>query len=167
MRSFLLTAPFAVSIITAGCQRPAATPLSAEELEAVKAVGRAYQDAINAEDVNGIVAAFASDGISLPPGWEPLRGRDAIRRFWEGQVTGVDGTGSSTTLAIHGENSLAYDAGTYTYTYTDTAGITQTRHGKFLGVYRKQADGAWKLAADMWNFTPQPTPPTRDGGSRQ
>ena len=162
MRFFLFSSVLTASMLTAGCQRPASTSLSAEELEAVKAVGRAYQDAINAEDVDGIVAVFAQDGISLPPGWEPLRGHDEIRRFWEGQVTGVIGAGSSTTMAIYGEGGLAYDAGTYIYTYTDTTGVTRTRYGKFLGVYKKQADGSWKLAADMWNLTPQQTSPPSD-----
>jgi hypothetical protein len=35
------------------------------------------------------------------------------------------------------------------YTFTDAAGVELTRHGKYLGVYKKQADGSWKLAADM------------------
>jgi len=160
----LICAGLAASVF-AGCQRPPVTPLSTADLEAVRAVGRVYQDAINAEDVNGIVAVFATDGISSPPGWEQLRGHHAIRRFWEGQVTGVSGTGAFTTMAIYGESGLAYDVGTYSYTYTDTAGVTQTRHGKFLGVYKKQADGSWKIAADMWNLTPQSTPPPRHGRS--
>ena len=122
----------------AGCQRPRPTPLSAADLEAVKAVGHAYQDAINAEDVNAIVAVFAADGISSPPGWEQLRGHDAIRRFWEGQVTGVSGGGTFTTVALYGESGLAYDVGTYSYTFTDSAGVTQTRQGKFMGFTRSK-----------------------------
>jgi uncharacterized protein (TIGR02246 family) len=158
MRQFLFVGVVAACVIT-GCQRTSPIPLSPEELDAVRAVGRAQQAAINAEDVDRIVALYAPDAVSLPPGWEALQGHEAIRHFWEGQVTGVQGTGSYTTMVVYGENDVAYEAGTYTYAYTDAAGVALTRHGKFLVVLRRQADGSWKIAADMWNLTPSPGPP--------
>jgi uncharacterized protein (TIGR02246 family) len=154
MRQLLFAGSFAA--LMAACEGTGSISLSAEELAAVQAVGRAQQAAINAEDVGSIVALYTPDAVSLPPGWELLQGREAIRRFWEGQVTGVQGTGSYTTTTITGANDLAYEAGTYTYTYTDTAGVTRTRYGKYLAVLKRQADGSWKLAADTWNFTPPP-----------
>lgn len=140
---------------TAGCASSSSARLSAEELKVIVAIGRAQQKAINAEDVDKIVALYEPDAVSLPPGWKALQGREAIRRFWEGQVTGVDGTGSYDTVLIYGEDQLAYEVGTYTYSFIDS-GKTTTRYGKYLTVYRRQPDGFWRIAADTWNFTPAP-----------
>src|ERR1019366_8506261 len=46
---------------------------------------------------------------------------------------------------------LAYTQGTYSMTMTDQKGIPATDKGKYLTVWKKQADGSWKVIEDMFN----------------
>ena len=44
----------------------------------------------------------------------------------------------------------------------DAAGNSTRDRGKYLTVWRKQADGTWKSIADMFNSdVPMPPPPTK------
>jgi ketosteroid isomerase-like protein len=37
-----------------------------------------------------------------------------------------------------------------------------TDHGKYVAVWKKQADGNWKVAVDIWNTDlPLPAPPDK------
>jgi ketosteroid isomerase-like protein len=46
---------------------------------------------------------------------------------------------------------LAYTQGTYSMTMTDPEGIPATDKGKYLAVWKKQADGGWKVIEDIFN----------------
>ena len=44
---------------------------------------------------------------------------------------------------------MIYSMGTYVMTFTDTnTKKVKTENGKYLTVFRKQADGSWKVAVD-------------------
>jgi len=52
--------------------------------ERVRAVVDAYLGSYRSGDIDGRVALFAVDGVFEDPvGSEPMRGRDAIRAFWQ------------------------------------------------------------------------------------
>jgi ketosteroid isomerase-like protein len=46
---------------------------------------------------------------------------------------------------------LAYTQGTYEFTATDPKSGPVNDRGKFVVVWKKQTDGGWKIAADIWN----------------
>jgi ketosteroid isomerase-like protein len=47
---------------------------------------------------------------------------------------------------------LAYQRGTFTVAATvKTGGPTHTTHGNFLRIYRRQADGSWRMTRDMFS----------------
>jgi ketosteroid isomerase-like protein len=46
----------------------------------------------------------------------------------------------------------AFERGTYTIALTPKAGGTPIRDtGKYLTIYRRQADHSWLMARDIWN----------------
>ncbi|MBE3134644.1 MAG: DUF4440 domain-containing protein [Acidobacteria bacterium] len=54
---------------------------------------------------------------------------------------------------------FAYSYGTNTVTLVDPIGHRMKDRGKYLTVYRKQPDGAWKVVADTGNSDlPAPVP---------
>ncbi|MBI4512559.1 MAG: SgcJ/EcaC family oxidoreductase [Gemmatimonadetes bacterium] len=140
-----------VALVVAACAPQAPGPLPAEELEKVKGLTQAFVQAFNAGDVNGLVATYADNAVVLPPGAELMRGADGIRQFFETGMAGPRGTLTVNTVETYGEGGLAYEVGTYSYSVTDAAGMTQTENGKYMVVLRKQADGSWKAVADTWN----------------
>jgi hypothetical protein len=98
-RATLLAGVLAVVVATAGCSAdPAAgpgTPAAASDRSggtAPSAVAlavpvRAYVDAVNAGDVDALVAAFAPDG-QVTDVARPVRGHDAIRTWARDEVLG-------------------------------------------------------------------------------
>ncbi|HTA95878.1 MAG TPA: DUF4440 domain-containing protein, partial [Verrucomicrobiae bacterium] len=46
---------------------------------------------------------------------------------------------------------LAYDTGAYSFTRNDASGKPVTATGKYLVVWKKQADGKWKVIQDIDN----------------
>jgi ketosteroid isomerase-like protein len=57
---------------------------------------------------------------------------------------------------------LGFARGNYTVAITPKAGgetIITMPDGKFLTIYKRQADGSWKISHDCYNSNLPPTPP--------
>lgn len=94
---------------------------------------------------------YAPDGILLPSGEPSLRGREAIRGFWrERPEKGlISLTLSSSETA--GSEELAYEIGRFESTVRPPHGAPFQDHGKYLVIYRKQPEGAFRAVAEMFN----------------
>ena len=58
-----------------------------------------------------------------------------------------------------GSGDLAYSTGAYEMTAPDDNGESSIDRGKYVAVWKKQADGNWKVAVDTWNTDlPLPAP---------
>jgi ketosteroid isomerase-like protein len=57
---------------------------------------------------------------------------------------------TSTTISVEGAGDLAVQVGRYFQTY-EMSGKVIADTGKFVTVWRKQVDGSWKMAYDIWN----------------
>nr|WP_062330524.1 nuclear transport factor 2 family protein [Herbidospora sakaeratensis] len=49
------------------------------------ALVRAYYDRVDSDDVDGLLALFADDAVYERPGYVPLNGRAALKRFYQDQ----------------------------------------------------------------------------------
>jgi ketosteroid isomerase-like protein len=66
-------------------------------------------------------------------------------------VPGTQISWAPSKVEVAASGDLAYDQGTYTMTGPGPDGKPITDKGKYLAVVKKQADGSWKVAEDMWN----------------
>jgi len=95
---------------------------------------------------------FAEDGRwYTSEGW--LIGRDAILEFAE-QVFGDESVELSWTpevaeVAYYGD--MGYTIGTYEFVQGDPEGDSVRMNGTYVTIWRKQADGSWKIAVDIGN----------------
>ncbi len=55
---------------------------------------------------------------------------------------------------------LAYVSYSYELTYRGPEGAPVTEMGKDISIYKKVADGSWKLAIDMWSTNEPMSPST-------
>ena len=105
---------------------------------------------------------YADDASVLMPDAPVASGKDAIRAaikpIFDDPNDAITFQGSRVEVAKSGD--LAYTQGAYTATVTDPKWKKPvTDKGKYVTVYKKQADGAWKAVADIWNAdTPLPAP---------
>ncbi len=58
---------------------------------------------------------------------------------------------ATTQVEVARSGDIAYETGTYALTSTDKKGKATTSKGKYVVVWKKQPDGKWKAAADIWN----------------
>lgn len=100
---------------------------------------------------------FAEDAAIFPPAGPIVRGLAAIRSHYE--RTGFDPRGL-TWEPVHAEiaasGDLGYTYGTWRFTGTSADGAAVTRTGKYTTIWRKQADGSWKLVVDIGSADASP-----------
>jgi uncharacterized protein (TIGR02246 family) len=135
--------------------------LSAADEEAVRAVDAEWSRAVSAGDGAALTALYASDATLLPPN-EPIVKGEAVKKYNADMIASFSGPIEVTTTAVDGRGDLAYAVGTYRATLTPKkagAKPLPTEEGKYLEVFKKQADGSWKIVYEIWNQNAPPGKP--------
>ena len=128
---------------------------SAGQTRAVEETNAGFLAATEAKDVAKAKTYYAPDALMVLPGYSPFKGIDAISAVYDG--IGKDSAGkfdaNNESVVVSGD--MAYAQGTYTNSYTDSETNRVTNdQGYYLVVYRKQADGSWKIVQDVSSPTP-------------
>jgi uncharacterized protein (TIGR02246 family) len=143
-------ATFAVAYLAA-CSQPA-PPMDARKANeaAIQAAGDLLAQAAEAKDLEKCMSLYVDDPVLFLPGAPAVIGKDALRKAWQ-QFLGVQSlklATSGTIIDVANSGDLAFERGSYSNTITDAKGKTTTETGKLVLVWKKQADGSWKIAAD-------------------
>lgn len=106
------------------------------------------------KDVDRIAAHYTDDGNLLIPNAPVMTGKDAIAKAMKDTL--ADPNWSLAMQAVQVEVSkggdLGYTRGTYVLTATDPPSKkVATENGRFVAIFRKQADGSWKVLQDINN----------------
>jgi uncharacterized protein (TIGR02246 family) len=144
LRSFGVT----VALLTlVGCS-PSADPAADEA--AIRAASTEWSAAARAENVDAFVSFYADDAVLLLEGAPDASGKTAIRAGIGGMMQDPNfALGFTTTnVVVAGSGDLAYETGRYVITLSDANGAPANQSGGFVVVWRKQADGTWKVAVD-------------------
>ena len=115
-----------------------------------------FADAFSRGDWNAVTAYYADDAVLLMPNAEMMRGTAAIRQGF-GAMQGMGATLKTATDHVVQSGDLAYETGTYQMSMMPPGGSLVNDRGKYLTVWRRQANGDWKIVADMIN-TSMPAP---------
>jgi ketosteroid isomerase-like protein len=103
-------------------------------------------------DGAGLAALYAADGQVLPAGSDPIKGPQAIQKFWQGAFdSGIAAIGL-TTIEIFGHGPTATEVGEYEL--RDKVGKVLD-HGKYIVVWRHEGS-KWKLLRDMFSTNVPP-----------
>jgi uncharacterized protein (TIGR02246 family) len=154
---------FVLLLFTAGCQQ--APPDNREaDASAIKDTEAQWLKAAAAKNPDETVSYYADDASMLAPNMPIVSGKQAIRGVW-GQLMANPGfsiSWESTKAEASRSGDLGYDIGTYQLTMSDPQGKQNSDHGKYMVIWRKQADGKWKAVGDMFNSdVPLPAPPEK------
>jgi uncharacterized protein (TIGR02246 family) len=106
------------------------------------------------KDTDRIAAHYTDDGNVMIPNSPMMTGKDAIGKALKEAM--ADPNWSLALLPVQVEVSrsgdLGYTRGTYVLTATDPASKKAvTEKGRFVTIFRKQADGSWKAVQDINN----------------
>jgi len=153
-RYFRLAA-FALAVIVAGCHQappPPALDTHDADVKAIRDVETACNQALAAKDLDKVAALYADDASVFLPDAPVVNGMAAIKATWKPMMEDKNFSLSfvSDKVDVAKSGDLGYSQGTNTWTMTDpkTKKVI-TEKGKYVTVYKKQADGGWKAVADI------------------
>lgn len=133
------------------------TPAQSEEKEttqirkALEEGGIKFVEAVNKGDAAAAAALYAEDALLMPPNSEMIKGRSAIQEFWQTSIQMGIKEVNTTVIDIQIDEDLAYRVGKYTLTIQPQNHPPVKDSGKFLDIWKRQADGSWKIQVDTWN----------------
>ena len=141
---------FTVVFLACTCLTPAAFADGVKA--AIEAANAQFSAAAAKGDGAALAALYSLDGQVMPAGSDPIRGTEAIQKFWQGALdSGVAAIGLK-TIDVFGHGPTATEVGEYEL--RDKAGKVLD-HGKYIVVWQ-HADGKWKLLRDMFSTNVPP-----------
>ena len=87
----------------------------------------------------------------MPPNAPSATTKEAIRKIWKDLLTDANISWKRKNVEVTQSGDLAFSSGTYEVTLNYPTGTPVNDRGKYLEVWKKQADGKWKCVADAWN----------------
>ena len=128
-------------IMAAACAPPAS-----QESAELAARSNSWEEALNAGDIEALVALYHEDARIMPPNDETMRGREAAAAVFGGMIeSGLKGELESLEAVVAAD--IGYNVGTYTLQGPDGSLVDR---GKFIEVWR-MVDGEWLMSNDIWN----------------
>ena len=126
----------------------------AEARAAIEAANAKFSKAFEAGDAEGVAALYTPDAIVLPPDREMVKGRRAIGDFWKSTHQSGVKSAALTTVDVGTSGNLAYEVATVLLTIEPQGKTATSASAKYVVVWKRQADGSWRLHRDIWNSLP-------------
>ena len=107
-------------------------------------------------DVERILSYWTDDAVVLPPGLPAVVGKAALRQYVEGsmQIPGFRISWTSTDVTFSPDGNLAYMFSRNAVTMDAPDGTPTTTIGRAVTIWRREPDGQWRCAVDIWNAEP-------------
>ncbi|MCA0871541.1 DUF4440 domain-containing protein [Seohaeicola saemankumensis] len=127
----------------------------------------AYVAAINSNDLNRVLATLTDDIIFIAPNTPAIEGKPDVASWVGGYFDAVATTWDKTSLEFVVAGDWAFER--YAYRAVNTprdGGAALTETGNGINIYRREADGVWRVARDVWSASPvRPLDLTCSGGA--
>ena len=98
-----------------------------------------------------VASYYATDAVAYPPNAPVAIGRDAAQKVWADYFAAPSFAISWKTTHAGSSGNLGFTTGTYEDSFTAPDGKTVHETGKYVCIWKKQADGSWKAIHDTWN----------------
>jgi ketosteroid isomerase-like protein len=144
-----LVAATAVVLLSAGYCEPAGLT-EGDKTEIHDAAMAALEIVNGSKDWMAYARAYyTEDGIMMAPNAEPAQGIEAIAALFAQMPPFSDLTFE--TLEIDGTGDMAWVRGRYTVVWMLPGMDPMPDEGSYLEVWKRQADGSWRVAMDAFN----------------
>lgn len=96
---------------------------------------------------------YAADAIAYPPSAPIAIGQAAARQVWAAGFADSSYTISWKTdhASVGQSGDQGFTAGSYEESFRKADRTRVTQKGKYLCVWKRQADGTWQAFRDIWN----------------
>ena len=162
-RSF---AQIALLLSVAACAQPAPkapdTPVDLAALkDSIQAREKEWSAAFLARSATGVANLYTDDAVQLQPvASDDHKGRDAITQATQAQFDTLTtvATREDITEEVIPAGPYVVEIGRYAFTGTSKANKPVSGSGRYLVLWRKDADGAWRLLRDIGSAAPTNKP---------
>jgi uncharacterized protein (TIGR02246 family) len=126
----------------------------AEDLRAVMEADNAHWlAAYNTNTPAAFPAMYTKDAVVLPPGAQPVNGRQAIGQFWEERLKpGNRKDHTFEIVSIGHDGRYAYQEARWTLNIINKAGEATKVSGNTVRIFEQQPDGAWLTKLHIFNL---------------
>lgn len=148
MRTILILAVASLLLASCGSPEPDMTALR----KTVEEYNAATIDGMLSGNMEKANAYYEEDALEMAPN-EPIgKGKAAIKQMQDNWAkSGMKITAAKFDITeLEAGGKVAYEVGTYTMSFS-MAGAPMSDKGKYVAVWRQQADGSWKVRAETWN----------------
>ncbi len=149
----LIAAP--LGLLLAGCAQGArdeAAEAAEPDTGAILEVSKAQTVALAAGDIEGYLAAYQDDAVWMPATSEEIIGKPAARQRlqWALADATIEVELKPEELVVMSPDWVLL-RGTYVVLTTPKNGDEASDAvGSYLNIWRRQEDGSWKIAYDIW-----------------
>jgi ketosteroid isomerase-like protein len=121
--------------------------------EALRAADAAWLKAYQEKDAVKAAGFYAGQGAMLTPNRPLLTGKEALAKFIAKSFEMRDYhiTWHPNKVEVAQSGDLGYTSGSYEMSFREPSGKLFLDKGKYLMVWKKQMDGAWKVLFDVSN----------------
>jgi ketosteroid isomerase-like protein len=137
-----------LTFATASCHQVGA-PLTSADIDAIKKNIESFAQAVNTKS-SDLGNGYADDVISMPPHNTSKVGKEKTIEFHSAPEPKVSSFVVNSE-EIEGTGDLAYSRGTFVYKAVLNDSLEINDNGKYFVVFKKQADGSWKVTREIWN----------------
>jgi uncharacterized protein (TIGR02246 family) len=142
-------------LLSAVCLSVLATAAAAEDVrQAIEQVNARFVEAFKAGDAATIASLYTETAKMLPPDATEIAGREAIQAEWQ---SWIDGGFKDLTLEaqeVEASGDLAYEIGSFSLQVPAENNDMVTASGNYVVVWKRGAEGSWRLQVDTWNDAP-------------
>ena len=135
-------------------QPPAPVDTRAQDEAAIRAAAQDWGKAIGDKNLEQTLSYYADDAWVYPQNAPVAKTPDQRRSVWAAFFAtpgASDMEGDITRVDVARSGDLALEYGTFAMTMNDKKGKPITETEKYIVAWKKQADGKWKVIADIWN----------------
>src|SRR5262245_27089173 len=128
------------------------------EINKINESTQMFVNAVLAKNWAAVGALYTDDAVVNPPHDQAVKGRAAIQAWLEKfpPITAF----KASNVKVEVRNDLAYVLGTYTMTLAPPGASGPVNDtGKYVEIRRKQSDGSWRIAVDIFNSDLPASPP--------
>lgn len=148
MKNMLIIGSVVVLVAAGACTNFAA------DMPPVPTSSDKFETAFNSGDAASLAALYTEDGMLLPLDAKPVNGRQNIQKFWQGAFDAGSTGIRIESMESEARDDTAYEIGTYSLKAPGEKGELVPISGKYIVIWKHEADSQWRIHRDIWNHTP-------------
>ncbi len=151
-----LACSFALISSAQAQQKPQPRQLSASD--EVGKIPALWAKTLQSKQIDQLAALYTADAVFLKPTGERITGRPAVRELCKKIMDTFSSEFTFHSLTSDISGNIAYDSGEYKESLVKISDQTKAEvQGNYLMIFKRQPDGTWLIAQQMWTLV---TPPT-------